>query len=120
MSESIKKSILDMAMGAIKERVDLEVGKVIENIMDINTLAAKKRSINITIDLLPDDDRKMIRVEATAKSKLQPTTPLVTALYVLPDNDGEMQVIEATPNLPGQLGMFGEEQEQPAQLRIIK
>ena len=66
MANQAQKSILDMAMGGIKERVDLEIGKVLDNISDPNTIASKKRTITVTIDLLPDDARKMIRVEAAA------------------------------------------------------
>lgn len=120
MGKEVTKSILDMAMGGIKERVDLEIGKVLDNIHDVNTAAAKKRTINVQIDLTPDDARKMIRVEVTTKSKLQPTTPLATALYVMADEEGEMQVYEATPQAPGQLSMFGKEQEEPAILRVVK
>lgn len=120
MANQAQKSILDMAMGGIKERVDLEIGKVLDNISDPNTIASKKRTITVTIDLLPDDARKMIRVEAAAKSKLQPTTPLATSLYVMPDDNGELQVYEATPQIPGQIDMFGAEQEEPAMLRVVK
>lgn len=120
MKQPVAKSILDMAMGGIKERVDLEIGKVLDNIHDINTIAAKKRTINVQIDLLPDDARKMIRVEVTTKSKLQPTTPLATSLYIMPDENGEMQVYEATPQVPGQMNMFGSEQEEPAMLKVVK
>ena len=34
-----KVSLLEMASGAIKEACDVEVGKVIENILDPNTAA---------------------------------------------------------------------------------
>ena len=37
MNELEKKSILEMSMGAILERVDYEMGKVIDNILDPNT-----------------------------------------------------------------------------------
>lgn len=32
-----KASIIEMAMGAIKERIDYEMGRIIDNILDINT-----------------------------------------------------------------------------------
>lgn len=38
MSDQLdKKSILEMSMGAILERVDYEMGKVMDNILDPNT-----------------------------------------------------------------------------------
>lgn len=40
-----KKSVLDMAMGAIAEITDYEVNRVVANIMDPNTAATAKRNI---------------------------------------------------------------------------
>ena len=37
MQEEKAKSILEMARGAIMERVDYEMAKIIENILDENT-----------------------------------------------------------------------------------
>ena len=41
MTENQKQSILDMARGAIKERTDYEMAKIIDNILDVNTNATK-------------------------------------------------------------------------------
>lgn len=44
MSDQLdKKSILEMSMGAILERVDYEMGKVMDNTLDPNTKATAKR-----------------------------------------------------------------------------
>lgn len=54
MSDQLdKKSILEMSMGAILERVDYEMGKVMDNIMDPNTKATAKRKISVTLELIP-------------------------------------------------------------------
>lgn len=45
--EDTKSSILQMARGAIQERVDYEVAKVIDNILDVNTDAKTKRKITL-------------------------------------------------------------------------
>lgn len=114
-----KKSILEMSRGAIMERVDYEMGKVIDNILDPNTAAAKKRKLTITLELLPDDERQQIVVATTAKSTLVPTTPIITSLYVTANPaDGQMAVVEMVPQIPGQLGMSGEEQESPKLLKF--
>lgn len=75
-------SILDMAMGAIKERVDYEMGHVIDNILDPNTNPTKKRKMVLTLELTPDSERRTIQVSCTAKSTLCPTNPVSTSLYV--------------------------------------
>lgn len=77
-----RKSILEMAHGAIMERADYEMDKVIDNILDVNTKAAKKRTLTVTLELLPDDDRQQIQVKATSKSKLEPTNAVTTSLYI--------------------------------------
>lgn len=46
-----KKSVLEMAMGAIAEITDYEVERVVANIMDPNTNATAKRKIHHHADL---------------------------------------------------------------------
>ena len=70
-----RDSIMSMARGAFEERVDYEMDKVIQNILDPNTKATAKRKITITIELTPDDERRTIGVSVTAKSTLAATTP---------------------------------------------
>lgn len=114
-----KKSILEMAMGAIQERVDYEVGKVIDNILDPNTKATGKRRITVSLELTPSSDRKTIIVSATAKSVLVSTDPITTSLFITSmPGTGEMVVAEMVPNVPGQLAMNGSEQEAPKILKF--
>lgn len=115
MSQKLdKKSILEMSAGAIMERVDYEMGKVLDNIMDPNTKPVAKRKITVTLELTPSADRNTITVQTTAKSSLCPTDPITTSLYVtdLPDT-GEMVVAELLPQVPGQFSMDGNVQENP-------
>lgn len=55
-----RDSIMSMARGAFEERVDYEMDKVIQNILDPNTKATAKRKITLTIELTPDDERRTI------------------------------------------------------------
>ena len=120
MSEQLdKKSILEMSMGAILERVDYEMGKVIDNILDPNTKPAGKRKITVGLELIPSADRKTITVQTTAKSTLVPTDPITTSLYITNQpGTGEMVVAEMVPQVPGQLGMDGGEQDRPKVLKF--
>lgn len=47
MSEQNKVSILEAASGAIKERADYELAKIIDNIMDPNTRADRVRTLTV-------------------------------------------------------------------------
>lgn len=116
--EDRRKSLLEMVGGAIQERVDYEVARVIDNILDANTDPTKKRKITLTIELKPSDDRQIITLEAAAKSALAPTKPVGTTLAITADRNGEMIIAEMTPQIPGQIDMDGREQEQPKILKL--
>lgn len=112
-------SIMQMAQGAFQERVDFEMKHVIDNILDPNTKATAKRKITLTIEMTPDDDRRVIGVSVVAKSALAPANPVATALCVTGSNaDGEMVIAEMVPQVPGQLSMNGTEQAAPKILSI--
>ena len=115
MSEQLdKKSILEMSMGAILERVDYEMGRVLDNILDPNTKPTGKRKITVSLELVPSADRRTITVLTTAKATLVPTDPVTTSLYITNQpSTGEMVVAEMVPQVPGQTALDGTEQAQP-------
>ena len=114
-----KESILRMAAGAIEERVDYEVSRVIANILDASTKPDAKRKITITLEFQPDSERKHIGMSATAKSTLAPTTPVSTSMAITSDANGEVLVAEMVPHIPGQLDIEGCEQPQPKLLKLV-
>ena len=95
-----RDSIMRMARGAFEERVDYEMDKVIQNILDPNTKATAKRKITLTIELTPDDERRQIQVSVTAKSTLAATNPVATSLYVTGDGNGELVSSAYRPRRP--------------------
>lgn len=116
-----KKNVLEMSSGAILERVEYETGKVIDNIMDPNTKATAKRKITVVLEVTPSADRKTFTMQTIAKSTLCPTEPITTTFYVTSmPGTGEMAVVEAVPQIPGQTALDGSEQEQPKVLKFSK
>lgn len=115
-----EKSILEMGRGAIMERVDYEMAKVIKNILDENTKATGVRELTVKVKLTPDDKREVIKVETVASSKIQPTNSIVTVLYLGKDQNGDIGAVEMVPQIPGQTFVSGTEQETPAKLKMIK
>lgn len=87
--EDIRSSILQMAKGAIQERVDYEVTRVIDNILDVNT-----------------------------KPTLAATTPIASSLVITADDKGKPMVAEIVPQVPGQVSMDGDVQEKPKLLKL--
>ena len=92
-----KKSVLEMAMGAIAEITDYEVERVVANIMDPNTAATAKRKITITLTFAPDDYRQQIGMDAQAKTTLAPIQPVRTSLCITKARDGSLLLAEMTP-----------------------
>ena len=113
--EESQRSIMQMCRGAFQERVDYEMPRLIENILDPNTSAKAKRKVTITLELCPDDSRQNIVVNCAVKSTLPPTHPATTMLYAA-DKD---TVIEMAPQIPGQIAVDGSEQEAPAHLKLV-
>lgn len=114
-----KASILDMGRGAIKERVDYEMNKVLNNILDPNTKPTGRRKVTVCLELIPSADRMTITVQTTAKCTLCPTEPVTTSLFITGDGDGQLVVAEMVPQVPGQMGMDGGEQSEPKVLRLL-
>lgn len=114
-----RASILQMARGAIQERVDYEVTRAVDNILDLNTDATAKRKITLVIEMKPDENRQFIKISASAKSTLAAVTPVGTTLGIAANPDtGEMVLVESTPQVPGQVGMDGSVQEVPKLLKV--
>lgn len=119
-SNQIKReSILSMAQGAIEEKVNYEVSRVIDNILDMNTKPDAKRKVTITLEFTPDAERKKINVTAAAKSTLVPTQPAGTSMVITTDGNGEMVVAEMVPQIPGQMSLTGEVQAPPKILKLV-
>ena len=80
MQPEMQKSILQMARGAIMERADYEMSRLLANILDPNTSATAKRKLTLTLELKPDDDRQTITVSLLCKCRLlnQQSRPLRT------------------------------------------
>ncbi|MDY3781378.1 MAG: hypothetical protein SOZ90_04270 [Candidatus Faecousia sp.] len=112
-TEKNKASILQMARGAIQERVDYEISRIVDNILDVNTEAGAKRKLVLTIEMKPDENRQYIKIAASAVSKLAPAVPVGTTLGIAAVGNGEMVLVESVPQVPGQLSMDGTEQETP-------
>lgn len=115
------KSIIEMANGLIKERIDASMTKVIENIMDVQTSQIAKRTIVVTIDFSPRENRRAILVGATVKEKLCPPEGVCTALCMQANPlTGEARFVEMVPEVPGQMDMDGMEAEEAAVLKLVK
>ena len=115
------KSILEMDHGAFMEIADYGMAKLLDDIMNPNAQATSPRTLTLTFKFTPNEQRTKVDVECTPKLSFGKMLPLGTTLHAIADREtGEMCMIEATPQIPGQMGFDGGEQERPVQLKIIR
>lgn len=115
-----RESVLRMAQGAFEERVDRAMAEALDNILDPNTKATAKRSITLNIELRPDEERSHIEVSVSVKTKLATLNPVPTSLAIVADGNGELVVAEMVPQVPGQMSMAGDTQEEPKILKLLE
>ena len=112
-------TFLELARGAMLERFDYELNRVIDNIVDPNTPATKPRKIQMTITFTPDNERKHISHDVVVKSTIQPTNP-ISGSTALIERDGQTSLVELTAQIPGQADIYGGEQEKPSIIQLHK
>ncbi|WP_242691043.1 replication terminator protein [Cytobacillus praedii] len=98
-------NIIDLntfADGALSERANVELQKILENIHDPNTDAKKARKLTLTITLSADDKRDVVLTNVVAKSTLAPAKPIESKLIMDMDNKGKITGAELKSGLKGQ------------------
>lgn len=101
--KNIDINILQLAQGAVQEKLDREFEKVFENIQNPNVKATAKRTITLKIDLVPDDVRQVVKTNVTATSKLAPTDPVTTTILTGKDlTTNKIEARELQSGVPGQ------------------
>lgn len=55
-----RSPIVEMARGAILERINYEMARVMDNILDANTKPTAKRKLTVTLTFTPDDERQRL------------------------------------------------------------
>lgn len=100
------KKMIDLeqfADGAMAERFNAELQKVLENIADPNTDAKKVRKLTLTVAFKSaDDKRDVVQVSVQAKTTLAPATNIETKLIVDHDTNGEVVGAELKSGVKGQ------------------
>lgn len=98
-------SIVDLnefADGAVMERFNIELQKVLENIADPNTDPKKARKLNITVTLKADGKRDIASVGIQAKTTLAPAKDIETKIVIDQDQAGKIIGKELRSGIKGQ------------------
>lgn len=70
-------SVLEFANGAMTERINYELIKVMENIKNPNT-DEKPRKLTVEITITPINNRNAVSLNTIVKKKLSPTSAVYT------------------------------------------
>lgn len=90
------------ANGALAERTNLEIAKVLDNIADPNTDAKKARKIVVTLTFKSNENRRVSDVSVQAKTTLAPARDIETQMILDYDNMGAVTGAELLSGEPDQ------------------
>lgn len=94
----------NIAEGGLQEKLDKELEKVFENILDVNTDAKKKRTVTITLTMSANEERTVVDTVMEIKSKLAQQVGVGTTILVGRDFDtGKIQANELKSGVAGQM-----------------
>lgn len=84
-----KVTAASLGLGVITERLDYEINRVLENIVDPNTRAVVVREVNLKIKFKPQaDEREIVNYEIVSTSKLAPVIEHSGMAYIGKDAQG--------------------------------
>jgi hypothetical protein len=101
----MSKHIIDLntfAEGALAERFNSELQRVLENIADPNTDAAKTRKVTLTVSLKGDNERDVVKTTVIAKSTIVPAKDIESKLMMDYDGEGKVTGGELKSGIKGQ------------------
>lgn len=102
------RQIIDLntfASGALSEKVNIELQKVLENIADPNTDHKKARKVTVTMTLKANERRNLANVLVDAKSTLTPAVGVESELMIDYTPGGSVTGAELKSGIRGQAYM---------------
>ncbi|MDR2976885.1 MAG: replication terminator protein [Streptococcaceae bacterium] len=102
MRNKINLNLSSIAAGGLQENFNLEIQKVFENIHDPNTEAKAKRTLTLTLTVVPDENREVLAVDSAIKLALAPTKSVATTIITGVNASGEVEAQELKSGAKGQ------------------
>ena len=100
-NKKIKLDLSQIGEGGLQEKVDKELEKVFDNILDPNTETKTARKLTITLTMKSDDSRQTGATAMEVKSTLAPQKSVATTVLV-GQKDGTVYANELKSTVPGQ------------------
>lgn len=87
-------NVINLADGSIVEKLNRELDKITQNIMDKNTDPKKERKITLTLSFKPNENRDFVRTTITTKTTLATEQGVETQILVGKDSEGQLHLNE--------------------------
>lgn len=101
----------ELAEGALQEKINTAMRKVLENMQDPNTPYKVKRGITVKIGFTQTESRGDAVVDVSVETKLAPSSPINTMMAIGKDlRSGEVYAEEYGKQVKGQMSL---DLEQP-------
>ncbi|GAB7387394.1 replication terminator protein [Bacillaceae bacterium] len=91
------------AGGAVVERFNIELQKILENVADPNTDPKKARKLQLTLTIKADENRDIANVSIQTKTTLVPAKEIETKLIMDRDSRGRIVGQELKSGVKGQM-----------------
>jgi hypothetical protein len=115
MNEKPKNMTLaTLGNGAAEELFQKELANVLGDIANPNKPWKTTRKISLTVEFVPNEERKFAHVVVTCEAKLPGAKPFMSAAYFAEDKDGKL--IACEPNMQ-QLTIFDFMPENVSELK---
>lgn len=96
----------ELADGALAEKFQQVLAKVVDNLRDVNTSYKTKRKITIQLDFIQDESREDVRCDVAVGCKLAQPRPMSTRLAIGKDlRTDELYVAEYGKQIKGQMSI---------------
>jgi hypothetical protein len=118
VNEIEELSVATMLGGAIIERVNDELARVMMNVVDPNTPATAKREVTLKISFKPEKDRSMGNASVAVTSKLAAAEQMGTRLFIAMTKAGPVAT-EYNPNQPALPNVLAENNATVTPLRAV-
>jgi hypothetical protein len=99
----VKIDLSGIGEGALSERFNLELQRVLENIYDPNTDPKKVRKITIEVSFAADDNRDVVGTSIKTKTSLVPSRSIDTKILMGMDSTGKILGAELKSGVKGQM-----------------
>lgn len=77
----------ELADGALAEKFQQVLAKVVDNLRDVNTSYKTKRKITIQLDFIQDESREDVRCDVAVSCKLAQPKPMSEFIFRMKDKD---------------------------------